>query len=116
MAQVQDVDPDAKASATTKHTLPDAAIILSPSEAAAGSALTINGANYKGFLQVYRIEIGGQNVTPVPAPSTDKWGTFSTTVQVPQLTPGRYAVKVVVEQLADGSDGDSATEFLQVVT
>ena len=112
VAQVQDVDPGAKASATTKHTLPDAAITLSPSEAAAGSALTINGANYKGFLQVYRIEIGGQNVTPVPAPSTDKWGTFSTTVQVPQLTPGRYAVSVRVGD----ETGDSATEFLQVVT
>ena len=74
--------------------------------------MTINGANYKGFLQVYRIEIGGQNVTPVPAPPTDRWGTFSTTVQVPQLTPGRYAVSVRVGD----EQGDSATEFLQVVT
>ena len=60
---------------------------------------------------MYRIEIGGQNVTTLPAPATDKWGTFSATVQVPQLSPGRYAVKAIIED----AGGDSATEFLQVV-
>ena len=64
VAQVQDVIPDNKASATTKHALPDAVIILSPTESTAGSTLTINGANFKGFLQVFKIEVGGQNVTP----------------------------------------------------
>ena len=60
---------------------------------------------------MYRVEIGGQNVTTLPAPATDRWGSFSATVQVPQLSPGRYAVKAIVED----ANGDSATEFLQVV-
>ena len=88
VAQVQDVDPGDEASAKTKHKLPDAVITLSPSEANAGGVLTINGANYNGFRQVSLIEVGGNDVTPVPAPSTDKWGTFSATVQVPPAHPG----------------------------
>ena len=79
--------------------------------ATAGSSITIDGANFKGFVQVYRIEIGGQNVTTLPTPATDRWGSFSATVQVPQLSPGRYAVKAIIED----ANGDSATEFLQVV-
>ena len=60
------------------------------------------------------IEIGGQDVTPVPAPQTDRWGAFSTSdIQVPQLNLTRHAVKVVVGD-EDGSDGD-ATEFLTLV-
>ena len=111
VAQVQVADP--KASADAEHKLPDATITLSPAEVTAGGSLTINGASYQGFRQISLIEVGdGNTVTPVPAPSTDKWGTFSATVQVPQLTPGRYGVSVRV-----GNDpGVSATEFLQVVT
>ena len=111
VAQVQAVDAADKSTAETTHTLPEAAISLSPSEATAGSIITVDGANFKGFLQVYKIEIAEQNVTPVPAPATDKWGAFSANVQVPQLTSGRYSVKAIVED----SEGDSATEFLQVV-
>ena len=110
VAQVQVADT--KASADAEHKLPDATITLSPAEVTAGGSLTINGASYQGFRQISLIEIGGNTVTPVPAPSTDKWGAFSATVQVPQLTPGRYGVSVRV-----GEDpGVTATEFLQVVT
>ena len=98
-------------SASKTHKTPKPAVTLSDASATAGSSLTVDGANFKGFVQVYRIEIGGQNVTALPAPATDKWGTFSATVQVPQLSPGRYAVKAIVED----AGGDSATEFLQVV-
>ena len=102
---------DVEVSASKAHKTPKPTITLSSESATAGSSLTIDGANYKGFLQVHRIEIGGQNVTTLPTPATDKWGTFSATVQVPQLSPGRYAVKAT---LGD-EGGDSATEFLQVV-
>ena len=112
VAQVQRVPASEKSSATADHKLPDAVITLSPSEVVAGGSLTITGTNYNGFRQISQIEVGGQTVTPVPAPSTDKWGGFSATVQVPQLTPGRYAVSARV-----GEDpGVSATEFIQVVT
>ena len=102
---------DVAVSASKKHKTPKPAVTLSSTTATAGSSLTVNGANFKGFIQVYRIEINTQNVSPVPAPATDQWGAFSATVQVPQLTPGRYAVKAIVED----TDGDSATEFLQIV-
>ena len=95
------------------HKISDPGITISPDTAAAGSPITITGSNFKGFLRVHSIEIGGQDVTPVPAPSTDKWGAFTAdNIQVPQLNATRHAVKVVVGR-ADGSDGD-ATEFLTV--
>ena len=102
---------DVAVSASKTHKTPKPAVALSDESATAGSSITIDGANFKGFVQVYRIEIGGQNVTTLPAPATDRWGSFSASVQVPQLSPGRYAVKAIVED----ANGDSATEFLQVV-
>ena len=102
---------DVAVSASKTHKTPKPAITLSNESATAGSNISIDGANFKGFVQVYRIEIGGQNVTTLPTPATDRWGTFSATVQVPQLSPGRYSVKAIIED----ANGDSATEFLQVV-
>ena len=103
---------DVAVSASKTHKTPKPAVTLSAESATAGSSLTVDGANFKGFVQVYRIEIGGQNVTTLPAPATDKWGSFTAAVQIPQLSPGRYAVKAIVED----ATGDSATEFLQIVT
>ena len=111
VSQVNDVD----VSATEDHDIKDPAISMDPSTAVAGSSISITGSNFKGFLQVNSITIGGQNVTPVPAPSTDEWGSFTASnIQVPQLDATRHAVKVIVGA-PDGSDGD-ATEFIQVVT
>ena len=77
-------EPDVKAD--EDHKILDPVITLSPDTAAPGSAITITGSNFKGFLRVTLIEIGGQNVTPVPAPSTDEWGAFTASdIQVPQL-------------------------------
>ena len=99
---------------TADHDIKDPDISMDPDTVTAGSSITITGANFKGFLQVHSITIGGQNVTPVPAPSTDEWGAFTAmNIQVPQLDATRHAVKVIVGA-ADGSDGD-ATEFLTVV-
>ena len=110
VSQVNEVD----VSATEDHEIKDPAISMDPTSAVAGSSITINGSNFKGFLQVHSIVIGGQNVTPVPAPSTDQWGSFTASnIQVPQLDATRHAVKVTVGA-SDGSDGD-ATEFLTVV-
>ena len=103
---------DVSINASKTHKTPKPTVALSNASAVAGSSITLDGANFKGFVQVYRIEIGGQNVTALPAPATDQWGSFSGTVQVPQLSPGRYAVKAIIEDAA----GDSATEFLQVVS
>ena len=101
-------------SAAEDHKIKAPVITLSPDTATPGSNITIEGQNFKGFLRVSLIEIGGQDVTPVPAPQTDRWGAFSTSdIQVPQLNLTRHAVKVVVGD-DDGSDGD-ATEFLTLV-
>ena len=101
-------------SAKEDHKIKGPVITLSPDTATPGSSITISGENFKGFLRVSLIEIGGQDVTPVPAPSTDQWGAFTTSdIQVPQLNLTRHAVKVVVGD-DDGSDGD-ATEFLTLV-
>ena len=99
---------------TADHNIKDPEISMNPTSAAAGSSIAITGSNFKGFLQVHSIVIGGQDVTPVPAPSTDQWGSFTAgNIQVPQLDATRHAVKVTVGA-SDGSDGD-ATEFLTVV-
>ena len=98
-------------SASEKHRTPRPTVSLPSSSVAAGSNLVVNGANFRGFSQLYRVEINGQNVTPVPAPSTDRWGAFTVTVLVPQLTPGRYVVKVIV----GGVGGDSVAEPLQII-
>ena len=103
-----------KVSDDTEHKVSDPTIVIAPDTATPGSAITISGTNFKGFVRVASIEIGGQDVTPVPAPSTDRWGAFTAAdIQVPQLNLTRHAVKVVVGN-PDGSDGD-ATEFLTLV-
>ena len=95
--------------AEAEHSLPDASITLTPASAEAGSTITISGDSFLGFLQIAEIEISSTNVTPVPSPETDVWGAFSAEgIRVPQLSPGRYAVQVTVDE-------NSATEFLQVV-
>ena len=112
-SQIGVADAIEAVTADEEHSLPDTEITLSADTASAGSTITVTGANFKGFLQVYRVDIAGQNVTPVPAPTTDRWGSFTISdLRIPQLTPGRYAVKVTVEDM----DGDSGTEFLQIVT
>ena len=94
---------------TAKHKTPKAVITLSPTSATAGSTMRVSGENFAGFTQVTKIEISGRNATPTPAPVTDTWGAVSVSnVVVPQLTPGRYAVRVTVGD-------DMATEFLEIV-
>ena len=96
-----------------EHKVSDPEISISPDTTTAGGSITISGKNFKGFLRVHSIVIGGQDVTPVPAPSTDKWGAFTApNIQVPQLNETRHAVKVIVGAAA-GTDG-SATEFLTI--
>ena len=75
----------------------------------AGGTVTIGGANFKGFVRVTSIKIGGTDVTPVPAPSTDQWGAFTATgVQVPNLTIGTHPVEITV-------DGKSVNSFIKIV-
>ena len=81
--------------AKVEHSTPKPAVTLSPATAEAGSLITVSGANFAGFISVREIMIDRAVVTPVPTPNTDAQGAFTATnVRVPQLDPGRYAVKV----------------------
>ena len=94
------------------HSTPDPEISLNPSTTAAGSRVTVTGANYPGFSTVTLLEIGGVNVTPIPSIPTDAWGAFTAAnVQVPQLNPAQYTVKLQV----GGEDGPDDTVFIQIV-
>lgn len=93
--------------AKIKHMTPKAAITVSPDTATAGGSIMISGENFTGFLPVSKMEISTRNVTTVPAPVTDSWGAFSQSVLVPQLTPGRYPVRVTV-------GNDTPTVFLTI--
>jgi hypothetical protein len=75
----------------------------------AGGTVTIGGENFKGFVRVMSIKIGGTPVTPVPAPTTDQWGAFTATgVQVPNLTLGTHPVEITVDE-------KTVTGFIQIV-
>ncbi len=74
----------------------------------AGGTVTVGGINFKGYVRVFSIKIGGTDVTPVPAPSTDQWGAFTATdVQVPNLTLGTHPVEITVDE-------KSVTGFIQI--
>ena len=94
---------------TEEHKTPDPA--LSPATSAtgyAGGSVTIGGLNFKGFVRVALIKIGGTEVTPVPAPLTDQWGAFTATdVRVPNLSNGTHPVEITVDE-------KSVTGFIQI--
>jgi hypothetical protein len=75
----------------------------------AGGAVTIGGINFKGFVRVTSIKLGGTEVIPVPAPLTDQWGAFTATdVRVPNLTLGTHPVEITVDE-------KTVTGFIQIV-
>ena len=82
------------------HATPSPALGSATSTSAqAGGTVTIAGINFKGFVRVSSIKVGGTIVTPVPAPSTDQWGAFTATgVQVPNLTLGTHPVEITVDE------------------
>ena len=100
---IKDVSDDAD------HKTPATALSSATSSTGqAGGTVTVGGSNFKGYVRVTSIKIGGTDVTPVPAPSTDQWGSFTATdVQVPNLTLGTHPVEITV-------DGKSVTGFIQI--
>ena len=61
-------------SAGEDHKIKAPVITLLPDTATPGSNITISGENFKGFLRVSLIEIGGANVTPVPCAANRQVG------------------------------------------
>jgi hypothetical protein len=87
---------DTEGSQTEDHKIPDSGITLSPESGQSGSTISIEGFGFPIYTSVNTLTIGNISVIPVPAPSTDAEGDFSTTVTVPGLNLGTQVVKVTV--------------------
>jgi hypothetical protein len=86
-------------SKTTTHKLPASAIEVDVSEQTTGETVTITGSGFPAYAAVATMTIGGLDVRPTPAPSTDVDGGFTSTVMVPGLTAGNHTVKVTASSV-----------------
>ncbi len=83
------------ANATGMHSVPSASITVSPASGAAGSQVTVSGTNFPGFTTSSVLSVGVVSVLPLPAPATDRDGSFTASFIVPQLPPGANVVSAV---------------------
>ena len=81
------------------HKIPASDISLDVSEQSTGSNVTITGTGFPAYAAVATMTIGGLDVRPTPAPSTDVDGGFISTVMVPGLTEGNHTVKVTASSV-----------------
>ena len=84
-------------------------ITLSASSGAPGSAITVRGDGAKTFVPVQRVSIGGIEVTPFPAPSTDAQGRFEFAILIPGLDVGRHTIEVEVSGSSTARVGFTVT-------
>jgi len=73
-------------SKTATHKIGASAITMDVSEQSTGGSITITGTGFPAYATVGTMTIGGLDVRPTPAPSTDVDGGFTSTVMVPGLT------------------------------
>ena len=97
----EEEDDDDNVTKKASHKTPAGMLTLSATQAQRGSTTMVSGANFHPF-QTVMIEIGGSDVTPAPAPTTDASGSFSAKVLVPGLTLGNQTVKVTVNRVPGG--------------
>jgi len=81
------------------HKIPASDIAIDVSEQSTGSNVTITGTGFPAYAAVATMTIGGLDVRPTPAPSTDVDGGFTSTVMVPGLTEGNHTVKVTASSV-----------------
>jgi hypothetical protein len=86
-------------SQTTTHKIGASSIELDLSEQSTGESVTITGSGFPAYASVATMTIGGLDVRPTPAPSTDVDGGFTSTVMVPGLTAGNHTVKVTASSV-----------------
>jgi hypothetical protein len=84
---------------TTTHKIPESGITIDVSEQSAGDNVTITGTGFPAYATVATMSIGGLDVRPTPAPSTDIDGGFTSTVMVPGLTVGNHNVSVTASSV-----------------
>jgi hypothetical protein len=86
-------------SKTTTHKIGASAITIDVSEQSTGESITITGSGFPAYATVGTMTIGGLDVRPTPAPSTDVDGGFTSVVMVPGLTEGNHTVVVTASSV-----------------
>ena len=87
---------------TLFHRIPGATILVYQTPVNSGSSVVMYGSNFPGFASVRKITIGSGNIeiTPVPYPSTDASGNFSSELSLPSLPIGTYTVRAEVHNVS----------------
>jgi len=86
-------------SMTATHKIGPSAITMDVSEQSTGETISITGTGFPAYATVGTMTIGGLDVRPTPAPSTDVDGGFTSIVMVPGLTEGNHTVKVTASSV-----------------
>jgi len=86
-------------SKTATHKIPASALTLDVTEQSTGELITITGTGFPAYASVGTMSIGGLDVKPTPAPSTDVDGSFTSTVMVPGLVAGSHNVSVTASSV-----------------
>ena len=84
------------ATASTNHSVPAAILTIDPTQAPAGSTISLVGQHFPGFSYVSSLTIGILPALPIPAPSTDGDGNFSASILVPDLNVGAWSLTATV--------------------
>jgi len=86
-------------SKTATHKIGASSITLDVDEQSTGENITITGAGFPAYATVGTMTIGGLDIKPTPAPSTDVDGGFTATVMVPGLVEGSHNVSVTASSV-----------------
>ena len=75
---------------------PEVPLGISPTQGRPGTVVTLIGRGFRAFSPLSELKFGGIDVRPVPVPSADSQGGFSTMVLVPQLNAGSHTITAKV--------------------
>ena len=79
----------------TTHLVTAATATASPDHGPPGTTITVTGRGFRPFTPVTRVLMGGVDVTPSPAPHTDRNGMVEFEVLVPQSDVGLESILVL---------------------
>ena len=79
----------------TTHLVTEATVTVSPDRGPPGTTVTVTGRGFRAFTSVAMAIMGGVNVTPSPAPHTDRNGMMEFEILVPQSEIGQESIVVL---------------------
>ncbi len=97
----------------TTHLITEATVTVSPDRGPSGTTVTVTGRGFRAFTSVAMVIMGEVNVTPSPAPLTDRNGMMEFEVLVPQSETGQESIVVLaggIYVLADFQVGTPLVE------